>query len=72
MMMADPSWQDLQKTRPKETEDFHKLWLAAQGERGMVRRPEYSRYEKWLEGQKKIPKKGMGGLIDSPLYLRDY
>ena len=39
---------------------------------GMVRRPEYSRYEKWLEGQKKIPKKGMGGLIDSPLYLRDY
>jgi hypothetical protein len=38
----------------------------------MVRRPEYSRYEKWLEGQKKIPKKGMGGFIDSPLYLRDY
>jgi len=39
---------------------------------GMVRRPDYTRYEKWLKGQKKIPKKGMGGFIDSPLYLRDY
>ena len=40
--------------------------------RGMVRRPDYARYEKWEAGQKKIPKKGMGGFIDSPLYLRDY
>ena len=39
---------------------------------GMVRRPDYARYEKWEAGQKKIPKKGMGGFIDSPLYLRDY
>ena len=43
MMMADPSWQDLQKTRPKETEDFHKLWLAAQGERGDEQHQEYAK-----------------------------
>ena len=38
----------------------------------MIRRPDYARYEKWEAGQKKIPKKGKGGFIDSPLYLRDY
>ena len=39
---------------------------------GMCRRRDYARYEKWEAGQKKIPKKGMGGFIDSPLYLRAY
>jgi len=58
-------------SQPK-LESWYESWGFKRGGGGMVRRPEYSRYEKWLEGQKKIPKKGMGGLIDSPLYLRDY
>jgi len=43
MMMADPSWQDLQKTHPKETEDFHKLWLASKGLRGDKQHQKYAK-----------------------------
>ena len=51
---------------------WYESWGFERGGGGMVRRPDYARYEKWEAGQKKIPKKGMGGFIDSPLYLRDY
>ena len=51
---------------------WYRSWGFERGGGGMVRRPDYARYEKWEAGQKKIPKKGMGGFIDSPLYLRDY
>ena len=51
---------------------WYRSWGFESGGGGMVRRPDYARYEKWEAGQKKIPKKGMGGFIDSPLYLRDY
>jgi len=43
MMMADPSWQDLQKTHPKETEDFRSLWLASKGLRGDEQHQEYAK-----------------------------
>ena len=51
---------------------WYRSWGFESGGGGMIRRPDYARYEKWEAGQKKIPKKGMGGFIDSPLYLRDY
>ena len=43
MMMADPSWQDLQKTHPKETEDFRSLWLASKGLRGDKQHQKYAK-----------------------------